>query len=162
MRFCVLPLILLLYLSGCHQAMISGGGSPVTLGVALSYWRAGDRGEAVRAYVTAAETADDDLSLVMFEVTEDDYIAMSESQRADFDAVSIDLSRDLRAMTRAVIDEKEDGVDISRVRRIEAALRVGRAHAESERVKIGTATGESIIRGLESRGLVRNGEIIRQ
>lgn len=150
---CAWLLLVVAMVSGCGQIGSTAVDAGPSLLDALSLWRAGERDAAVGAYVEASEFANDDLSLVVFEYSEEEFAGLSAEERASVEARWITLSKDLRAVTRAVVEDAMNGSAEASGRMIDAAWRVGRAHAESGRALLATATGEAILRGLDRRGL---------
>lgn len=121
----------------------------------LEIWRRGERERAVHAYVDAAEAATSGVELCLFEMTEPAYNALPADERGVLLDRWIKDSSELRALTRAVFKREreswEGGDATGSGRYLDAVERVGRAHAESDCVLIGRATGEAILMALEAR-----------
>ena len=114
------------------------------LGDALELWRAGEVDTAVQMYITVASRSPArEQDLLVFDLTEAEYAALSEGEQSALLQQWLDQSRDLRRLTRAVLESESQIAT-------HAVEQVGRVHAESDRALIAQKTGEAILRRLKA------------
>lgn len=112
---------------------------------ALALWRAGEVDDAVQMYVSvASHKLSREQDLLLFDLTEAEFSALPADEQTRLLQQWLDRSRDLRRLTRAVLESDSGTASL-------AVERVGRVHAESDRALIAQKTGEAILRGLEAK-----------
>ena len=128
---------------------------------AVQLWRSGAADEAVQMYVTvASDERTPERDLLVIHMSESEYRSLPESERARVLEDWLERSRDLRGLTRGVLDTRIPPQGASPPPRSElaahAVARVGAAHADPGRALIAQKTGEAILRALDDRKRVRD------
>jgi hypothetical protein len=131
--------------------------APGELEHAMQLWRSGNTDEAMQMYVTvASDERTPERDLLVIHMSEDEYRALPASEQTRVLEDWLGISRDLRIMTRAVLDTQAASPEGDRAAR--AVARVGAVHAKPERALIAQKTGEAILRELKDRELLSSAE----
>jgi len=120
------------------------------LRVPLSLWRDGDRDAAIKSFVMVAQESPEPATMLVTDLSEAAFAALSPEQRDQLLLLWFDISRDIRALAQATLEQGRTLAEAGNKAEAEAYYaaveRVGRAHSEADIALLWRQVGDSMIR----------------